>query len=350
MKTKLVILFLLLGLHSLTNIGFAQTKQGDVAMEQIEGNDKLLSQGCVYYTHISTFSNHSVNNRLSENQLFFSKDEHFRRTEHFMGDQKKLVTIERLYDGQDEYLNLPNSSEVQVSVFDSALAEVEANTDMAPGSCFPMGRGLSHLQHKVIVASTSGVTLTGTASDGVHVEAVLDTQHGYIAKQILRLQDNRLIGRWVLRKPVCFNNGVFIASNADWYTGSKKGGTRHDSFHISYAKFFQPDAETFRPQWQKTGTKIVDARLGQELAVFNAGELTHNYGPGISSTKLLAISRRVILERAELHAKNKEYRKDYERQQQLKPVTRWFIIAITASTIIGVIVVTIRRTQSARIN
>jgi len=160
-------------------------------------------------------------------------------------------------------------------------------SNVTPGACGPMGRGLSNLSDISLTRNGKGVVvLTGTSPDGNNLSADLDPSHGYVATEIRDIRPNGFEIK--LSRPIRSLGGPWIETRA---VETEYGGWLLQTNVIS-AKFGTPPVkidDTFPPR-----SFITDCRLSQI-------ELIDYKGPGpISAEKLLVTSQAKLDEKVKM--------------------------------------------------
>ena len=160
-------------------------------------------------------------------------------------------------------------------------------SNVTPGACGPLGRGLSNLSDISLTRNGKGVVvLTGTSPDGNNLSAELDPSHGYVATKIRDIRPNGFEIK--LSRPIRSLGGPWIETRA---VETEYGGWLLQTNVIS-AKFGTPPVkidDTFPPR-----SHITDCRLNQ-------GEIINYNGPGsITLEKLLVMSQTKLNENAKM--------------------------------------------------
>lgn len=136
---------------------------------------------------------------------------------------------------------------------------------LTPGPCFPMGRGLSTLRD--LKASRLGKLwrVSGTGRDGSQVSAVIDPEHGYIARSIERSLSGRFLFRcqWAFGPPRRTSDGVWLPSSARTWVVLPKGDPFPATYELLDATFTRPESQSLAIDL--SGKQVIDHRGGMAI-------------------------------------------------------------------------------------
>jgi hypothetical protein len=262
--------------------------------------DDALREGAIEYTHSckinlpSKYNNtHLLYKKVSYTesaQLYYKADGRYY--------QKRVgappTTQEWIYNGTD-YLQIFYQNDSFVGFHSASnFSKGDSRSQLIPGPCFALGRGLSSLQNIVISQDSTGIHLSGVAGKTAHLTAILDPAHGYIASQIRQVNvKGQTISTWTFDTPRQFNGSPYIAGNARYEAGN---GVQDDHYLICKASFTDQSGNLFSYDWHSSGMKIVDYRVGDGAWVYLPNEVPKDY----SSQQLLKLTEGKFAEQARI--------------------------------------------------
>jgi len=195
--------------------------------------------------------------------------------------------MQYVFDGKDNFnIGTIKGRKPQVNLRpEPNYDEIGFIANLAPGPCAALGRGFTSLANNTIVYKNNQVHLLAKVSDGTTIDATLDAQHGYIATQVDRIIDGKVLSTWQLSNPKEFE-GIYIATHSQFFIHGPKRSVMKKEFIIKEASFKAPDNKLAEFDWRHTpGCTIVDSRV-------DGGDHSSTYAPGeipedISSEQLL---------------------------------------------------------------
>lgn len=186
--------------------------------QQISLRDAEVSQGTVTYQR--KFDGHYYRQSLS-----YAADQRFVAKQlNLFGQQKYMVT--QIYDGTDDFLCVDRTKDPYIEITAGQpedLRESFRRGGMYPGAGYIFGRGLSHLtDFEILRSGKASVTVRGKIPDGSVVEAILDAERGYLAKQIDLKNNVGGIARVVMASPITSTNGIWMPRVTTFQVSKKK--------------------------------------------------------------------------------------------------------------------------------
>jgi len=306
----------------------------------LRDDDKALQQGTIIYEVTHGYVNDPTSSLSSE--LYYAANGSYRQR---IGSRQGTDIREHIFDGSTDMLVVEkedNSGEVQFS----SAGHINVNRDFAvslvPAPCPAFGRGLSTLSNITITVDSEKTRLTGTAADGSLIEALLDQDHGYVAKEIHRKNEKgKTIGRWQLSAPKRFGSAPFIATDSTLigYRSSSAKPVFNGHWIIQQANFTAPEPKLLNYDWHKPGLTIYDFRLGTDQSIYSSDKLPSD----ITSSQLFEMTKK----NAEGNAKIQQQAKQIEKANKRILMTRRIIPMLLSICVVGAIVVgfVLRRRQ-----
>jgi len=286
----------------------------------VSAEDALLSKGIISYIRIIYSNNGTILMTLKGRLSYRGKL--FKREESKMGVNNTSPPLTTLFDGTDEFVI--SNGQVTINPGESKdLKEYSRWFSVYPGPCFIIGRGLSSLSNKSVNSYNNVTQVKGAVTDGTVISAVLDTQHGDVAKLIERRERNgRVISQLKLGRPMLYS-GSYIASEAIY---SAARGSLHakpklcSKLIISKAVFADPNID-FKVNLQP-GSLVVDNRLGMPMVWRIVNKKT--------SAELLEQTKKRLI-------KSEDVVFSIQRKQQQKLVLGLILLSIPVFIIIGLV-------------
>lgn len=240
--------------------------------------------------------------------LYYRNDEdlRFARKSKQMDIEGQENVITQIFDGEDELIitNDADGKATEVSIQagrPNDIDELMRMISLYPGACFVLGRGLSSLSNVKLVNTDADPVVQGEGPDGTAVKAILDAQHGYVAKQIERKdKDGITIGKFLLGIPIRSTDDLWIASSCVYqaFTSDQQQVAKTE-YVLQQASFKVPDERVFEFPLRQ-GLKIIDNRLGKPV-VFEKKSLGT-----ITKKELLEATKKQLEEEARLKAASEQ--------------------------------------------
>ena len=197
--------FILVGIGAVVvGVGNGASAQNTNQLREALGQgDAAVSQGALVYKRDQGGRSYRISLTYDAAQRFVSRQLPF-LTGKAAGRGPQLDVIQT-YDGQDNYTSFRTNApkdhpyiQIEAGRPDEATEGYRLSGGLYPGACAVLGRGLSAL--KAIKTSRQGadVLLEGKASNGLRIKALLDARHGFVAKRIDQIANNRVLLRIAL--------------------------------------------------------------------------------------------------------------------------------------------------------
>jgi hypothetical protein len=199
------------------------------------------------------------------------------------------------------------------------------------------------------VIDATGTHLTGDLWDGTKIEAMLDTTHGYAAKEIIlkpgKGTNRQNIFKWQFSGFKDFGNGVDIATTANFESYHENTVVFSRKISVLQAQFTTPSDNELTCDWHKPGLMLSDCRASKRWAyVVKFDDLPAN----ITSDQLLELAKKNAIVNDERLKKAQEANEAKERQDATRKKIRFSGIILFLITIAIVITVIIKNMFNKR--
>lgn len=239
--------------------------------ETLRKGDAVVSQGTLVYKRDDGGRAHRISLTYDATQRFVSRQLPF-LTGKAVGSGPQL-DVTQTFDGQDNYTlfrhnNVPKDQpyiEIKAGKPDEAMESYRLSGGLYPGASAVLGRGLSTLKGARTSRQGADVLIEGKASNGLAIKALLDARHGFVAKRIEQIANNRVLLRIVLGAAIPSKNGTYVASSATCQAmGVHKKFVVVDKYKLLSANFASPNARLFQVSIPK-GMLVLDGRAGRNI-------------------------------------------------------------------------------------
>ena len=255
----------------------------------------------------------------------------------------KLHAMEAVFDKDCGFLVSHNNKDTEIIFSNDAnpiASKENIMWNVIPAPCFALGRGLTSLEN--ITLNATGTHLEGVAPDGTKIEALLDPNHGYVAREIIRKSreaDGHVLTRWLLDGSRDFGDGVFIATRSTYEVQKSNTVQTQKQIVVLQAQFKSPSHGLLTYDWHRPGLRITDWRLGS-TGTTGGFFKSANLPPDITPSQLLEMTRKQGEEQVRLREVANKFEKAREQQSTARSRILFAgALILVAMGIIGIVII-----------
>ena len=248
MRTVYLAATFVLFLPSAPSAALAAADDPAAILSRLRQTDADVRQGDLRFaeTRIQSLRGKTLDYQKNRLHLQYAGPAMF-RTEYIRGKADQSYT--EVYNGDGDFMISHHGKPVngnvltEIGITEKPSSEPAPHLGPAPVANYALGRGLSTLQNLSVSREDGKIIVTGMPDPHSPIRALVDPDHGYIARSITRGPDIT----WTFGPPVRTTDGIWVPSWAEYRVPESGGSPALASrFEFQGGTFQAPPPETFR--------------------------------------------------------------------------------------------------------